>query len=193
MDATTYFDVDGTLLHRDERDDDITGAAAAFDLAIDEAAIPLYKALVDQYFRRNASDPYCQGIERWVERYGFDVDPEAFAEELKRTQIEDTRAHDGLRDALDRLADRATLGVLTNGAGDMQRGKLDRHDLSHLFETALIWGARLDETARWFLRGRQRAPAGRPTRLRRRSFAAGRSGSRVGETAPGGDALLERR
>jgi FMN phosphatase YigB (HAD superfamily) len=109
MDATTYFDVDGTLLHHDERDD-ITGAAAAFDLAIDEAAISLYKALVDQYFRRNASDPYCQGIERWVERYGFDVDPEAFAKELNRIQIEDTRAHDGLRDALDRLADRGPSG-----------------------------------------------------------------------------------
>lgn len=163
MDATTYFDVDGTLLHRDERDDDITGAAAAFDLAIDEAAIPLYKALVDQYFRRNASDPYCQGIERWVERYGFDVDPEAFAEELKRTQIEDTRAHDGLRDALDRLADRATLGVLTNGAGDMQRGKFDRHDLSHLFETALISGEADPMKPRdgFFEAARERLPADR--------------------------------
>jgi len=140
MDVTIYFDIDGTLLHRADHDDDITGAADAFDLSIDEAAISLYRGLVDGYFQRNAVDPYRQGIERWVDHYGFDVDPEAVTEELKRTQIEDTRTKDGLRDTLDRLADRATLGILTNGAGDMQREKLDRHDLSRFFETALISG-----------------------------------------------------
>ena len=140
MDVTIYFDIDGTLLHRADHDDDITGAADAFDLSIDEAAISLYKGLVDQYFQRNAADPYRQGIEHWAEHHGFDVDPEAVTEELKRTQIEDTRTKDGLRDTLDAIDDRATLGILTNGAGDMQREKLDRHDLSHFFETALISG-----------------------------------------------------
>ena len=163
MDVTIYFDIDGTLVHRDEHDDDIAGAAEAFDLSIDEAAISLYKDLVDQYFQRNASDPYRQGIERWVEHYGFDVDPRAFTEELKRIQIEDTQTHDGLHEALNRLDDRATLGVLTNGAGDMQRGKLDRHGLAQFFETTLISGEidSMKPHNDFFEAARERLPADR--------------------------------
>lgn len=35
MDVTIYFDIDGTLVHRDEHADDVTGAAEAFDLAVE--------------------------------------------------------------------------------------------------------------------------------------------------------------
>lgn len=88
----------------------------------------------------NATEPYQRGIERWVEHYGHDVDPEAFTEEPKRLQISDTETDDGLREALETLADRATFGGLTNGAGDMQRAKLDRHDLTGSFDEVLISG-----------------------------------------------------
>jgi FMN phosphatase YigB (HAD superfamily) len=63
MDVTIYFDIDGTLVHCDDHDD-VTGAAESFGLAIDDEAISLYESLVDQYFQRNATDPYRQGIER---------------------------------------------------------------------------------------------------------------------------------
>ena len=132
-DLAIYFDIDGTLVWRETHDDDITGAAREFALEIDDDAIGTYNDLTNQYFQRNTAAPYERGIERWCEHYGFDVDPAAFTEAVKRIQIEDTRKVDGTEAALDALADGATLGVLTNGAGDMQRGKLDRHDLDDYF------------------------------------------------------------
>lgn len=162
MDVTIYFDIDGTLVHCDDHDD-VTGAAESFGLAIDDEAISLYESLVDQYFQRNATDPYRQGIERWVEHYGFDADPAAFTEELKRIQIEDTDTDGGLVETLDALADRATFGVLTNGASDMQRTKLDRHGLTDRFEDVLISGETDSMKPRdgFFEAAKERLPADR--------------------------------
>lgn len=140
MNAAVYFDIDETLVWRTSHEEDITNTAAAFGLDIDEDAIDCYGALTAQYFQRNATDPYRQSIEQWCEHYGFDIDPAAFAEEMKRRQVHETHIDEGVAAALDSLAEVATLGVLTNGASDLQRAKLDHHDLDGYFDPVIISG-----------------------------------------------------
>ncbi len=138
MSVAVYFDLDGTLLARRTTEDELRPTAAAFDLAIEDEAVDLFNHLVAQYFRRNVSDGYYRAAERWCEQYGFAVDADAFTDELKRQKVAATESIDGNRESVAAIARDASVGLLTNGGGDVQRMKLEAHGLDARFETLVI-------------------------------------------------------
>lgn len=141
MTVGVYFDIDGTLVSRTTDDDEFIPTADSFDLTLDEDAVKIHDQLVEQYFRRNISDGYCRATEVWCEQYGFDLDSAAFTQQLKAEKIETTRRASDLT-LLSTLAENedVQLGILTNGAGDIQREKLARHSLTDFFDPLLISG-----------------------------------------------------
>lgn len=141
MNVGVYFDIDGTLVSSTADDDELFPTADSFDLTLDEDAVEIHDHLAEQYFRRNNSDGYRRATEVWREHYGFDFDSAAFTQKLKEEKIETTRRASDLS-LLSTLAENedVELGILTNGAGDIQRAKLARHNLMDFFETLLISG-----------------------------------------------------
>jgi HAD superfamily hydrolase (TIGR01549 family) len=140
MDWVVYFDIDGTLISSTADEDEVVTTAETFGITVDDEATKLYDQLVAQFYRRNFSDGYRRATDVWREHYGFDIDPEAFTQELKQEKIERTRAEGDIETVLSTLAEEIQLGILTNGSGDIQRGKLERYGIEHFFDSILISG-----------------------------------------------------
>lgn len=73
------------------------------------------------------------------------VDPDAFSAAMVEAEREHVAPVDGARQVLDELGDDYRLGVLTNGFGPAQRGKLEAAGLADAFETVVVSG----EVAVW--------------------------------------------
>lgn len=142
MSVGVFFDIDGTLVSSTADEDELVPTAEQFGLTLEEHAVHTHDQLVAQYYRRNILDGYRRATEVWCEQYGFDIDPAAFTRELKREKIETTRPVNDAETVLSALAEaeRIRLGIITNGAGDIQRGKLEHHDLERFFDPILISG-----------------------------------------------------
>lgn len=140
MDWGIYFDIDGTLVSSTLDEDALVTTAETFDISPDEEATATYNHLVAQYYRRNFSDGFRRATEVWCRHYGFDIDPRKFTRELKRQKIENTEPTGDIEMLLSTLAEEAQLGILTNGSGDIQRTKLERHGIDPFFDPILISG-----------------------------------------------------
>lgn len=142
MSIGVYFDIDGTLVSSTADEDELVSTAERFGLTIGENAVHTHDQLVAQYYRRNISDGYQRATAVWCEHYGFEIDPTAFTRELKREKIETTRLANDSETVLTALAetDEIQTGIITNGAGDIQRAKLERYDLEGFFDPILISG-----------------------------------------------------
>ncbi|WP_231186522.1 HAD family hydrolase [Haladaptatus sp. DYF46] len=138
--VAVYFDIDGTLLEKRRDEDEIVETATAFDIDISDEAVHDFDGLVEQYFRRNISDGYREAVETFTDHLGIDVDTDAFTRDLERRKVENTRLVDGAEDVLNAFADVAVVGIITNGAGDVQREKLARHGIADYFEHVLVSG-----------------------------------------------------
>jgi putative hydrolase of the HAD superfamily len=70
----------------------------------------------------------------------FDIsaDPTALTDELLEREFAATAVDDGTRDVLTTLSSHHPLGIITNGVGRVQREKLSRTDLNHLFDAVVV-------------------------------------------------------
>ncbi|HET7324433.1 MAG TPA: HAD family hydrolase [Halococcus sp.] len=140
MELSIYFDLDGTLVSQTTDEDAIVPTARSFDLSLSEEQVYVHSLLVGQYFSRNFPNGIRRATEVWCEHYDFAIDPAAFTRELKQEKIRSTQPRGDLEDTLTALCDTASLGILTNGESDVQRGKLNKHDLARFFDPLLISG-----------------------------------------------------
>ncbi|WP_423747408.1 HAD family hydrolase (plasmid) [Haladaptatus sp. SPP-AMP-3] len=140
--VAVYFDIDGTLLETRSDEDEIVETAAAFDVDVSDEGVRKFDELVAQYFRRNVADGYRAAVRTFTNHLGAEVDADAFSRALKRRKVENTRLVGGASETLAAFADVATVGIITNGAGDIQREKLARHAIDDRFEHVLISGER---------------------------------------------------
>lgn len=142
MSLGVYFDIDGTLVSSTADEDELIPTAEQFGLTLEEHAVHSHDQLVAQYYQRNILDGYHRATEVWCEQYGFEIDPAAFTRELKQKKIETTRPVSDAEPVLSALAEAEgiQLGIITNGAGDIQRAKLEHHDLERFFDPILISG-----------------------------------------------------
>lgn len=141
MSVGVFFDIDGTLVSSTADQDELVPTAERFGLTLGEHAVHTHDQLVAQYYRRNILDGYRRATEVWCEQFGFDIDPAEFTRKLKREKIETTRPVNDAETVLSALSEAGIqLGIVTNGGGDIQRGKLARHDLERFFDPILISG-----------------------------------------------------
>lgn len=138
--VAVYFDIDGTLLERRREEDEIVPTAAEFGIDLRDEQVETFDQLVEEYFRRNVEDGYREALKTFTEHLGLDVDIGAFTASLKRHKVENTRLVDGAEDVLDAFAETTSLGIITNGEGDIQREKLATHGIDDYFEQVLISG-----------------------------------------------------
>lgn len=135
-----YVDLDGTLVRDAGGDDPAVDVAAEHGVGMGGERLADLRSLTVQYFQRGVSEPYRRAAEVWVEHHDLGLDPAGFAADLRRRRVEGIEPVDGAAGALESLAGEFTLGVITNGAGEVQRGKLERAGLADAFETVIVSG-----------------------------------------------------
>jgi YjjG family noncanonical pyrimidine nucleotidase len=77
-------------------------------------------------------------FELLVEQAGLEADPFLLADEFVAGLARHGGLYPGVRDALDSLAGRATLALVTNGLSEVQRGRLERLGLDDHFAAVVI-------------------------------------------------------
>lgn len=137
--AAIYFDVDGTLLEYDRPFE------AVFEDAFGRAGVTPPPGAYETYseaffdaFEALSEDPYRDGFREVVTEYDLDARARDLRDALIDAELAAVSPPPGARDALAALREEHDLGVLSNGIGDVQRAKLERHGLDDLFEVVLV-------------------------------------------------------
>jgi HAD superfamily hydrolase (TIGR01549 family) len=89
------------------------------------------------YFADCHPEPYRAAMGDLCEEFDLLTEGEAFAEALVETELSCIEVADGAPELLAELADDHPLGILTNGAGRVQREKLEICGLAAYFETVV--------------------------------------------------------
>ena len=134
-----HFDLDGTLVTFDRPYAEILAAACERVLdGRDPAIAEAYTAAFFDRLRAVEPDPYEAGARAAIDRAGVDADPARFVAVLRETEYAATVVREGVPALLDALADGSRpLGVVSNGVGEWQRGKLDAVGLADRFDAVV--------------------------------------------------------
>lgn len=129
-----YFDLDGTLIEYDSTFETIYNTTLR-DLGVPPHSEPEYsEAFFDVL--GSVDDPFATAIART----SVDIDPATFSDTLIATEIENVSTSAGTHALLESLAETYSLGVLTNGIGRVQRGKLRAVGLADSFDSIVVSG-----------------------------------------------------
>ena len=124
--AAVFFDVDGTLVRWTD------GYGAVLETAVKRELGRADSAWLDHY-----SDRFFVHFSAFAdacERFGLAADPERLASALVDAEFAAVEPVPGVERAVRSLADRHTLGLLTNGLPDVQFEKVDRIGLDDDFD-----------------------------------------------------------
>lgn len=141
------FDLDHTLLDSD------ASAQAAFDLTMQSIGVEPTGDVFSVYDRLNQSlwrqveagrmspnDVKVRRFEQMLDVLGVPGDPIAMGAAFAQGLIDHGDLYPGARVLLDELDSRARLAMVTNGIGSVQRGRVERLDLSGYFEVVSVSG-----------------------------------------------------
>ena len=133
--AAVFFDVDGTLVRWTEGYGQVLETAVERVLGrADEAWLAHYDERFFAHFEAFADDPYRRAFADVCERFDLDADPGELAETLLECEFDSVGPVGGVETVVPRLAERHTLGLLTNGVPAVQFGKVERVGLLEHFE-----------------------------------------------------------
>lgn len=144
---TVLFDLDHTLL------DSESSQALAYAATMTNAGIPDSDSLFPTYERINAelwaevetgaigpNDVRHRRFARFVAETDLDADPASMADLFVEGLGMFGELYPGARAALDQVAVMATLGMVTNGIGQVQRGRIERLGIGGFFDAIVISG-----------------------------------------------------
>lgn len=147
MYRTLLFDLDHTILDSDASEN------AAYDGTMRAVGVPdpaihrtTYDRINKALWRRvelgelSPDDVRVRRFEELVAATGMDADPEEMADRFVAGLGANGEAYPGAIDVLDAVARRATLALVTNGIGEVQRARISRLDLEHRFAAIVISG-----------------------------------------------------
>jgi putative hydrolase of the HAD superfamily len=137
--TAVYFDLDGTLLEWSRSFADLF--AEAYPGEATEAALDTFDARLRTELDAAAEDPVATAFGAVRDAYGVDADPANLAASFVRAEVEATRLRPSARELLRAVAERHRVGVLTNGAANVQRRKVDHHGLADLLDAVVVSGA----------------------------------------------------
>jgi putative hydrolase of the HAD superfamily len=130
-----FFDVDGTLVRwPDEYRPILAGAIEREAGTVADEWLDYYDERFFDHFGELAADPYRRAFADVRDRFDLGADPADLAATLVEREFAAVEPNPGIADALPKLAERHTLGVLTNGVPEVQFGKLDHLDLLEHFD-----------------------------------------------------------
>ncbi|WP_410767155.1 HAD family hydrolase [Haloferax sp. DFSO60] len=134
MTTAIFFDLDGTLLQYGE------SFSALFERTLPTAPEGAYEHYLETFFASFAdlsTTPYADGFEAVVEKFDLGVDPALLATQYTKHELAATTVSEATATAVERVATQYPTGVLTNGVLDVQRRKLEHHELDQ-FSQALV-------------------------------------------------------
>ncbi|MFB6104306.1 MAG: HAD family hydrolase [Halobacteriaceae archaeon] len=126
-DRVVYFDLDGTLVTYDR------SFRAIFEDGVHPVGDDVYDVYTTALFDaidEAASTPYRDAFTTTVEQTDLAGDPESLAAAYIDAEVAAATAVEGARSVLETATDQGPVGVLTNGAGPVQRRKLAALDLT---------------------------------------------------------------
>lgn len=130
-----FFDVDGTLVRWPEEYRPILAGAIEREAGtVSDEWLDYYDERFFHHFGELAADPYQRAFTDVCERFDVGADPADLVATLVEREFAAIDPNPGIADVLPKLADRHTLGVLTNGVPGVQFGKLDHLDLLEHFD-----------------------------------------------------------
>lgn len=141
MTCAVYFNLDETLTEFTKEFSDI------YSEAVDEAGLDeltdAYEDYTDKfftYFRDNYAFPRRQAMDELAKEHDcYDAEKvEAFADAWDEIEAGAVTLKDGVEEMLDELSDSYSLGILSNGTGELQRDKLERLGIADYFDQVLI-------------------------------------------------------
>ena len=136
MTTTVYFDLDGTLLNYS------TPFAELFVQTLPTEATnemsETYSKEVLSSITALENRPYQRAFAAVREKYNLDVDPEALAAEYIEKEATATQISHTVLSLVESIAARHQTGILTNGDGQMQRRKIEKHGLNRLVDEIII-------------------------------------------------------
>lgn len=145
--TTILLDLDHTLFDSD------TSEATAFAVTMAHNGIPNTEDLQTSYREINlglwaqvergelkANEVALTRFEKLVEKESLDVDPRRLADDYKREMGANGDLYPGALEILERLSESATLALVTNGIGQIQRSRIDRLGIAGYFKTIVISG-----------------------------------------------------
>jgi len=143
MTCAVYFNLDDTLTEF-TRDFEEMYRDAIEEAGWDELAdrYEKYTDLFFDHFNDGYAFPRRQAIEKLSkDRDCFDPEKvEDFAKAWDEIESDAVRLKDGTEDLLDDLEDEYSLGIISNGTGDLQQKKLDKTGIAEYFDTVIISG-----------------------------------------------------
>jgi|GEM_PF-912245 len=130
-----FFDVDGTLVRWPGEYDAILERAVERVVGrVEDDWLDYYNERFFQHFGAFADDSYRRAFADGCERFGIDADSAALADALVECEFEAVDPVPGVTDLVPKLAERHTLGILTNGVPEVQFGKVERQGLLEYFD-----------------------------------------------------------
>jgi len=130
-----FFDVDGTLVRwPGEYGPILERAVERVAGRVADDWLDYYNERFFHHFGSFAEDPYRRAFADGCERFGIDADPAAMADTLVECEFDAVEPVPGVADAVPKLAERHTLGLLTNGVPEVQFGKVERQGLLDYFD-----------------------------------------------------------
>jgi YjjG family noncanonical pyrimidine nucleotidase len=145
--TTLLFDLDHTLLDADASE------AASFDQTLRAAGVDEPSRYVTRYADINSSlwaaverneitpdDVRVTRFARLAAAAGIDADPETMADDYVAGMVANAELYPNARAVLDTLSAQATLAIVTNGLGDVQRPRVEQLDIARYFDAVVISG-----------------------------------------------------
>lgn len=134
-----YLDLDGTLVrYRQSFEEIFRVACESCGITFDIDAHDYYTERFFEHFLAFADDPYLAAAVDICDEFDCSIDPRTFTDAYVEAERDATTVPDGVAEALDSLAAEHRLGVLSNGIGYVQRGKLATHGLESRFEEVVV-------------------------------------------------------
>jgi len=136
MATTVYFDLDGTLLNY---------STPFAELFVETLPTKATNEMSETYSKEVLSSitklekrPYQRAFAAVRDRYNLNVDPEALAAEYIEKEATATRISQTVLSLVESIATRHQTGILTNGDGQMQRRKIEKHGLDELVDEIIV-------------------------------------------------------
>lgn len=135
-DVAYWFDLDGTLV-------EYTRSFAAMleatlDAELSDSVHETFSREVFVALESFETNPFRAAFAALAADHDLAVEPEAAAETFREVELASTRPVSGARTALECAGEHGGVGVITNGDGELQRAKLERHELTGLLDAVVV-------------------------------------------------------
>lgn len=136
MTTTVCFDLDRTLLNYSTPFSELF--AQTLPIEATDGMTETYSEQVLSSITQLEERPYQHAFAAVREKYNLNVDPEALAAEYMKKEATTTQTPDTVQSLVESISTQHQTGILTNGDGQMQRRKIEKHGLNELVDTIIV-------------------------------------------------------